>query len=208
MVYGFIYKICSERGEKVYVGSTNGLNKRWARHVESFRKGKNRTYARILFEEYGPENCEIKLLETVEFTEETKSLLKEREEFWINSFTKTTNVNRPTTFTPERAAESKKAYYEKNKDSEEFKERANDISKRYYANHKETVLEKAAVYRAENPEKIAETNKKQYEKLKLNEEKYKARVARSLAIVECECGAKVMYGNMPRHKKSAAHQGK
>ena len=203
MNYGWIYQIWSNKGEKVYVGSTcEGLRQRFNRH-----KSGRQTSSKILFEEYGPENCEIKILETVEFTEETKSLLKEREEFWIKSIP-CVNVNRPTTFTPERAAESKKAYYEEHKDSEEFKERANDASKRYYAGHKEAVLEKAAVYRSENPEKIAETNKKQYEKLKLDEEKHKARVARQLVLVDCVCGAKVMYGNMSRHKKSVAHQGK
>jgi len=206
---GFIYKISSNKGDKVYVGqTTEGLNQRFARHKSCFKdvKRPNATKCTILFHEYGIENCNIELLESVSYTEETINILGEREDHWIKTIPNTVNVKRNTPFTEERAKESKRAYYEKNKDTEEYKKRAHEISVRYMGSHREEQREKARKYREENPEKIEENNKIQYQKIKQNQERYQARMARILEWVTCECGTRVQRGNLSRHKKSNVHQ--
>jgi len=65
-----IYKIESNQGDKVYVGSTakEYLSQRFQQHKHAYKRwqqgkcGKVMSYE--LFEEYGPENCQIVLIES------------------------------------------------------------------------------------------------------------------------------------------------
>ncbi len=223
MSYGFVYKIVSEKGNMVYIGSTSDLTNRWKRHVEHYSSDKRGTTAELLFDEYGIDNCSLEVIEMVKYKE--KKELYEREEYWIKNTPEETliklevntpeeilikpkvvNKKNPTPFTEERAKESKRAYYEKNKDTEEYKQRTHESSVRYMESHREEQREKARKYAEENPEKIKESNKIQYQKIKQNQERYQARMARILEWVTCECGTKVQRGNLSRHKKSNVHQ--
>ena len=121
-----IYKIWSEKGEKVYIGSTIlSLRERWYKHS---CPSANNTNSRLLFEEYGKENCKIEKIEDVKEDEQI-----ERERYWIEFFEdKVVNRQIPgrtdkeyhTTFRQVNNAKRKASYYE-NRDEELIKLRQN-----------------------------------------------------------------------------------
>ena len=86
---GKIYKIESNLGDKVYIGSTTKeyLSQRMTAHRESFnqwKKGKRElTTSFLLFDEYGIENCSIVLLELCPC--ESKDVLHAREAHYIRT---------------------------------------------------------------------------------------------------------------------------
>jgi len=79
-----VYKIISNHGDKVYVGSTTKhyLSARLAQHVtcyKAYKKGTQRYISSYnLFDEYGPENCQIILLEAHPCSNKDELKLKER----------------------------------------------------------------------------------------------------------------------------------
>ena len=92
-INGYVYKICSSKGNKVYIGSTRlDINKRFNMHKASYRfwKSKNQNYTSSfkLFEKYGVENCEIILLETCPISE-----LHNREKYYIQESLSCVNIN-------------------------------------------------------------------------------------------------------------------
>jgi len=198
---GFVYKITSTAGDKVYVGSTlDSLNRRFVRHKKHFKE-KSTTNSKILFEEYGVETCSIHLLESVEFEEKADLLFRER--YWIENTPCCVNQLRPI-ITDEEKAEIKRKHYEKVKDTEEHKQSSLEIQKRYYANHREKVLEKAKAYAASHKEQKAEYNKEYHEKFKQTD-KYAEKTARALEWLDCDCGNRYQRGNKSRHLKSKQH---
>jgi len=205
-----IYKVWSENGDEVYIGHTKQtMKERFARHKKCFKQydkgntNSRQTTCSVLFQEYGVENCQINSLEMVPFV--TDEIIKEREEYWINVHPTAVNILRPTPFTEERAKESKRVYYEEHKDTEEFKDNAKAATAKYVESHRAEINARQLSYAQANPDKIQEQNKAQYEKLKQNGEKYQAKVARLLEVIECECGVKTQRGNLSRHKKTAVH---
>lgn len=72
-----IYKIWSEKGDKVYIGSTTDIQHRWSTHLSP----SNDTNSRILFEEFGKENCRIEAIDDVK---EDDKLIRER--YWIEFY--------------------------------------------------------------------------------------------------------------------------
>lgn len=64
-----IYKIWSPKGDKIYIGSTTQLylSSRMSKHMSDYKRWKQgltwKVYSFDLFDEYGPENCFIELLE-------------------------------------------------------------------------------------------------------------------------------------------------
>jgi hypothetical protein len=87
---GKIYKIESDLGDKIYIGSTTKelLSQRIASHnyqYKAWRKGqvKNRSMSFQLFDEYGFENCKIILLEKCPCT--SKDELIAREAYYIST---------------------------------------------------------------------------------------------------------------------------
>jgi len=72
-----IYKIWSEKGEKVYIGSTTQpLHRRMITHTSSKRCMSNR-----LFKEYGIDSCKIEAIEEVKVDE-----CCQRERYWIEFY--------------------------------------------------------------------------------------------------------------------------
>ena len=69
-----VYKIWSEKGDKVYIGSTVNFDIRRSSH----KCPSNDTNSRLLFDEYGKENCEIDIIEEVKEDE-----MEIRERYWI-----------------------------------------------------------------------------------------------------------------------------
>jgi hypothetical protein len=101
----FIYKIHSDNGDKVYIGSTRKkyLCARWSDHRSKYRTGKGRHCASYdLFNEYGMDNCKIQLLEECD-----EGLRYERERHWITETPNCINIVKNTNLTKEE----KKAYH-------------------------------------------------------------------------------------------------
>lgn len=187
-----IYKIFSEKGDKVYYGSTSeSLANRFRRH-----KSQN-TSSQILFEEYGYEYCHIEPIETVMNKEE--ALLRER--WYIENYSCVNKV------IPIKTEEERKQYqsewYEKKKasDPEEYNKRACEIQKVYYQNNREKLIEKSKAYERERKEEKAEYNKKYFEEFKKTE-KYQKKIETLKSEVECPiCHLKMMKANLSRHNK-------
>jgi group I intron endonuclease len=80
----YIYKIRNKINEKIYIGQTKRLNKRWPEHKRSANRSikiKNKYYQIIAkaIAKYGSNNFEFKIIADVETQEEAD----EAEEFWI-----------------------------------------------------------------------------------------------------------------------------
>lgn len=98
MATASIYLLHSDKGDKVYVGSTTTpLKQRFNAHTSRFRKD-GTTTSRALFEEYGIDNVVISLLETVPLNERFI-----QEKHYISQYP--TSVNK---FNPFRTQEEKK----------------------------------------------------------------------------------------------------
>ena len=89
-----IYKICSDLGPEIYIGSTvQSLSKRKGGHKSEYKRCLNNknypTSSGILFEKYGVENCKIILIE--EYPCDSKEKMLQREQYYIDT---TDNVNK------------------------------------------------------------------------------------------------------------------
>jgi hypothetical protein len=75
-----LYKIYSDKGEKVYIGSTikQYLCNRWNDHKSDYRHKERHCTSKELFDEYGMENCKCELLESFPFTTKREMLFRER----------------------------------------------------------------------------------------------------------------------------------
>ena len=175
-----IYKIISNCGNLIYVGSTSKkyLSTRLAQHKQQYKfykkATKNNTTSFQLFDAYEPENCEIILIENVNCN--SKNELHARERFYIESLD---CVNKCI---PSR---TKKEYRTDNK------EKINEQSKVYY----EDTKEQKKVYYENNKER-----QKEYEKLnqeKIHQQKNEKNV--------CLCGGKFTHTNKLRHFSSQKH---
>jgi hypothetical protein len=125
-----IYKIYSTSGDKVYIGSTTtSLTERFRCH----RNNENPGTSRILFDEYGVENCMIESLEEVK---EGERYLRERH--WIETTSNVVNERIPGRVGNERYIVS-------------------------YEKHKEKRLVKAKVYKEANKDRCKEVSKKWHE---------------------------------------------
>ena len=77
-----VYKIFSEKGDKVYYGSTithKNPIQRFHQHRAEYRTGVLRCSSKILFDEYGIDSCIYQIIEDCDTVEHTR----EREKWWI-----------------------------------------------------------------------------------------------------------------------------
>jgi hypothetical protein len=100
MSWAMIYKIYSEKGDKVYIGSTikKYLCNRWGDHrsdyrVHQIKQNKRLTKSSVLFDEYGVDECKIILLEKFEY--KTKDEIHQKERHWIEQNPTCVNTLRP-----------------------------------------------------------------------------------------------------------------
>jgi hypothetical protein len=152
-----VYKIVSDVGNMVYIGSTtkNYLSSRLAEHRTAYKtrnngikKGKYSSYQ--LFDAYGPENCNIYLLELVNC--DTKNELLARERHHIETIDCINKV------IPGRTQkESGKIYREANKHVITEKRKIS------YEINKDVIIEKAKEYYEENKDVINEKRNKKYQ---------------------------------------------
>jgi len=130
-----IYKIQSHLGDKIYVGSTakNYLSQRLQQHKNDYKRFKNGTYHNvtsfILFDEYGPENCEIILIEMCPCI--SKDEKNKKESHYIRELPCVNKVLPDRTF---------REYLQENK------QKISDHMKDYYIKNKEKISEKKKIY--------------------------------------------------------------
>ena len=191
---GKIYKIVSNNGEEIYIGSTTKkyLCDRMVQHRCGYKRWKEGKMYKIvtsfnLFEKYGVENCRIVLLELVNC--DSKDELQAKERFYIESL-KCVNKIIPT--------RTDKEWREANKD------KIKELKKQYYENNKDKIKESHKEYREANKE-----NKKEYYKgyYKANKEQIKKAVKEyGLVPFHCDCGSVVCIHTKARHFRSIKHK--
>jgi hypothetical protein len=143
---GKIYKITDLNYTKQYIGSTTQpLYKRLSNHKDKYKYDKYKgSSCKILFDEFGIDNCKIILIE--DFPCESKEQLLMRENYYIKN---EDCVNKHLSY---RTEEDKKEC-NKNKSKINYALNKNKIleeSKKYYENNKDDIKEKCNKYYAIN----------------------------------------------------------
>lgn len=130
-----IYSITSERGDKVYIGSTVNYEKRKRRH-----SGKdNNCSSRELFDEYGKENCIFTVLEECD-----AGMRFQRERFHMENTPNLVNRRKTNVSKQERINHTNE--YNKN-----HKERHSELSREYYYRNRDKILERLRNKNKSNP---------------------------------------------------------
>jgi adenylate kinase family enzyme len=162
MLYKF-YRIKSDKGNKVYIGSTiRDLEERMKSHISN-----RDCSSTILFDEYGVEHCSIELINEINF--ETKQEAHREEGRLI----KETGNNAVNKCIPGR---NKKQYYEENKEyhkekNKQWREENNEYYKKIGKKYHEKNKEKHNAYHKEwyekNKQLINAKRKTEYKNKKL-----------------------------------------
>jgi hypothetical protein len=225
---GRVYKIISNTGDEVYVGSTfqKRLWDRFRSHKQAFgyyKEGKKSkggfTTSFELFEKYGVDGCKIVLVKEYEVVDRKHLLACEL--LWIN---KLKCVNRRVPFNPalycihfkkngrrkwrgncyncaNNIRERRKQYYDNNK------EKILGGSKQYYDNNKQ----KKKQYYENNKEKILGGSKQYYEDNKdvilgKSKQYYENNKEKRKEKIKCEvCNCEVRKDSFKRHERSKKH---
>ena len=167
-----IYKIWSHLTDRIYIGSTCDMTKRWSCHKKNYNTWKKNgnsglTSSYLLFDSVGVENCEIEWLH--DFPCETKKQLN-KEEGRVQRQYKGLLVNKRFNSGLE-GTEYRKKYIEEHKEeiaekkkkyNKEHKAEMNEISKKYYEEHKVEISERDKKYYEEHKAEISEKAKKKY----------------------------------------------
>ncbi len=133
-----IYKIESDLGDKIYVGSTakEYLSQRFQQHKHSYKQWKagktNKTMSYDLFDEYGVEICRIVLIEA--YPCECKDAKNAREGHYIKELTCVNKIKIGNGQTHEEILQAMKDLYERNK------ELVSESKKKYYIEKRESIL--------------------------------------------------------------------
>ena len=143
MIVNF-YKIVSDLGDEVYIGSTiQKLTERKREHNYEFKNKRFNCSSRIVFEKYGFENCRFELIESRECVDDDERFKYEGE--LILSYPNA--VNRCV---PKR---DKKQYWK------EYQQNNQERIKKYYETNKDYILERNRKYYEANKERIKEQRK-------------------------------------------------
>ena len=186
--HGKIYKIVDVGLNKCYYGSTTEpLSKRMERHRRCYKQylesGKVDTNSRILFSEYGIENCKIFLVE--DFPCDTKEQLLRREGEYIRN---NACVNKQVAGRTHKEYHDEFNDYLKVKQRERIQRNKAQIraqSKEYRETEKEHIKERGKLYYQQNKESILEKQSKPF---------------------YCDCGATCVWGRKARHFRTKKHQ--
>ena len=102
-----VYKIWSDKGNKVYYGSTStnrNPEQRFHQHKSHYKNNRLQCSSKVLFEEYGIENCIFEIIEICETEEQVR-----RRERWFIENNECVNKQLPSP-TLEEIKESKIKY--------------------------------------------------------------------------------------------------
>jgi len=185
-----IYKIWSLETDKIYIGSTCDMIKRWNNHKSTYKKWKDNKSIKIcssniLFDMVGVENCKIEWIK--DFPCNSKKELN-KEEGRMQRHFKDLLVNKL-----EAGRTFKQLYQDK---KEEIKER----NIQYYQNNIEKIKERKKQLYQDNKEEIKEKSKQYHQDNKevINEKRGKKEI--------CECGGKYTLWHKSTHFKTKKHQ--
>lgn len=158
-----IYKIYSDIGECVYIGSTIlRLCARMSTHRTGYRKyiinSKNYCSSFKLFDMYGIDNCKIELIEKINCLDIDDVHKKENE--YIRLYENTVNQNRPY-ITVDEKINYQKIYKIKNKKS------LIDYHKLYYKKNNITIKKRTHLYIKENKNIIKKQLQLKHHQLKI-----------------------------------------
>ena len=185
---GKIYKIVDIGYNKCYIGSTTEpLSKRMERHRKLHKRyletGKVDTRCRLIFEEFGVENCKIELLENYPCMTKEELLRKEGE--YIQN---TDCVNR---YVAGRTPQEYRHHYQ---------ERYKQQQKERYENNKEKIKQQVKENQQKHKEEIRERQQQHYQ-----EHKEEITAKRSKPY-HCVCGSTIWTSMKARHFKTKKHQ--
>jgi len=176
---GKIYKLYSNEGPEIYIGSTTTpLCQRKAKHKSS---KSNNCSSKILFEKY--EEVIIELIEYFPCNTREELNKKEGEHIRMNDC-----INKII------AGRTQKEWREEN--AEHIKEQ----QKEYYQDNPEYYKKYNKEYREDNPEYYKKYNKKYYENNKEKIIEYKSQK------MTCECGITFRIDGKAKHEKSLTHK--
>jgi len=122
----YVYKIWSNKGNKVYYGSTSqkrNPKQRWHQHKAEYKGNYLNCSSKILFDEYGVENCIFEIIEECD----NEEILRRRERWFIEN-NECVNKKLPVP-TMEEIKESKQKYtleHKEHKKEYDILYRAND----------------------------------------------------------------------------------
>jgi hypothetical protein len=195
-----IYKLCCDDCDKIYVGSTKAYRDRKKSHKNRSITETNPAYNDKIYKtirEFGGwDNWRMIVIEECDETITNKRQVEKREEEFRKELKAELNSNRAFK-TKQDKSDDCKIYYEKHK--EDIKSKRNAA---YWADpEKELAICKK--WRENNPDKIAEANKKKMERWQeVKDEKN----AERREIIECGCGSKHTKGITARHSRTKKHK--
>lgn len=208
---GFVYKIVSSIGDKIYIGSTvQGLNRRFWYHKYYFKNNDNKYRSFKLFEEYGLDTCSINMIESIEFKERHELFVRER--YWIDNTDNCVNKLKPV-YSEEEKLESKQKtkerqskWFQENKNKENFKQKCRENSKRYADNNLDKVRERSRVYGQLHKEERSEKHKEWYANNKDKRSKdHKEWREKNSQVIECNCGGTYKLCDKSKHMATKRH---
>lgn len=81
-IFGVIYKITNSVNDKVYIGETISLGKRWKQHLSAARVGKSKQYIHNAMRKYNIENFTVEIIAIAP----DRKVLNYLERFFINVY--------------------------------------------------------------------------------------------------------------------------
>ena len=154
-----IYKIWSPQGANIYIGSTTKkyLSQRMDSHRHDYKSETVvKTTSKLIFEEYGVENCFIELIEAKDCKDSHES--SQLEGHYIRTMD-CVNKNIP--------GRTMKEYRETNKETiKEYRDINKNKMKEYQAINKEKLKEYFKIYQKANREKINQQQRERILKIK------------------------------------------
>ena len=197
---GKVYKIFSEKYDKIYIGSTTRLLlQRFLAHKSDYRKynkGKHNFVTSFYILQFDDAN--IELIEEVNFDDKKELIRRERFHIEQNECVNKRVEGRTSKEwgqdNKDRVLEHKQKYREKNR------EKLLEKAKENYQENREKRLEQAKQYREQNKKMISEKNKKWYQS---NKEKLLDKLK---VKISCDCGSVVRKSDIKRHERSKKHQ--
>lgn len=196
----FIYKLCCDDCDEIYVGSTKAYRERKRCHKSRSKNENDIHYNQKIYQkirEYGGwDNWRMICLEECDESITNKRQVEAKEEEWRLKLKAELNSIRAFKTKKDKSDDSKK-YYQENK--EDIKEK---LKQAYWADP-EKEHEKCRKWRENNPDKVAEANKRKNERWQeIKDEKN----AERREIIECGCGAIHTKGVIARHSRTKKHQ--
>lgn len=174
----------------------------YIRVYNTHKEGYNMLVAGRSVKEWIEDNKEHVLAKRKEYHEKNKDKLNAKSKAYFNEH-------------KEELIPKNKEYYNKNKDKlnakkkeyyETHKDEVLSKQKERYEDNKGEILQKQKEYYQKNKEVILSRNKEYIEKTNYNRSKADATYRdKNRYEIECECGAKVIKGNLPQHRKTLKH---